>query len=517
MEKLAVSAAEFDAFKQAALVYAQPDAQKRVVVAQHARTLDGSIEWWLVKLGDSADPSLLAGLPDQQDAGDLMETCISMVSDDLSGGVAVLPGNSQQSQQQQPLRLVVHSSGATNDSWTEQEKRERASVQADVAELERDASGMQSFGELVALAESGVDSDRDKLSAKVGQLQGALLRLINSSTEVSSMTVEAHPSTVQGITALRSVLDSLLERAVLGQHAARAPDRVVRAFRRIRTLVLLKVRLLHLVDKDDCGSESDPFAGFAKMGRSQSIIELPLCLQRLQAAWVFSVPSSAGQILQFVMALQKVLLESLQAGVEWSDLSTYYCKVMRRVDQKAAGFAGKSLGKQEPPDARWARDPVHEWVAELMGARAQATITAGVEASIAAAQKGRPKNEVLDLTGDDGLRGLSKKEKQLIREKRERDNGGGGPGKPKKQPKGQQQRGQQQQQQQSQQQQQQQQQQQKGSPGGKKETFQEKKARVVEELVAEKGLVDGKKQCYFFHGQDGGCRFSAGECNQGYH
>ena len=66
------------------------------------------------------------------------------------------------------------------------------------------------------------------------------------------MTVEAAPSTVQGITALRSVLDALLERAVLGQSAARSSDRVVRAFRRVRTLMLLKVRLLHLLN---CSSD----------------------------------------------------------------------------------------------------------------------------------------------------------------------------------------------------------------------------------------------------------------------
>eukprot|EP00966_Prymnesium_polylepis_P220785 5106707-Prymnesium_polylepis.1 len=112
------------------------------------------------------------------------------------------------------------------------------------------------------------------------------------------MTVEASPSTVQGITALRGVLDSLLELAVLGQQAARSPDRrVVRAFRKIRTLVMLKVRLLHLMDKDDYGTDAAPLAGFAKMQRSQAMVELPLCLQRMQSARVFAVPASAGQIL----------------------------------------------------------------------------------------------------------------------------------------------------------------------------------------------------------------------------
>eukprot|EP00966_Prymnesium_polylepis_P120108 2775639-Prymnesium_polylepis.1 len=67
------------------------------------------------------------------------------------------------------------------------------------------------------------------------------------------------------------------------------------------------------------------------MQRSQAMVELPLCLQRMQSVfalqsvfavgirmqWVFAVPASAGQILQLGMALQKMLLESLQTGVEW--------------------------------------------------------------------------------------------------------------------------------------------------------------------------------------------------------
>ena len=179
-----------------------------------------------------------------------------------AGGGGGVPGNALQSAPQ-PVMVVVRSE-SSNDSLSEHEKRERSAVQSDVTELERDQEGMQSLGELVALAESSIDPDRKKLTKRVAQLQGALLRLVHSSTEVSSMTVEASPSTVQGITALRGVLDSLLERAVMGRQAARSPDRVVRAFRKIRTLVMLKVRLLHLMDKDDCGTDADPLAGFAK-------------------------------------------------------------------------------------------------------------------------------------------------------------------------------------------------------------------------------------------------------------
>eukprot|EP00966_Prymnesium_polylepis_P032435 754463-Prymnesium_polylepis.1 len=122
-----------------------------------------------------------------------METVLAIVASNVAGGGGGVPGSLLQSSQQ-PVRVVVRSE-SSNDSLSEHEKRERAAVQSDVTELERDPAGMQSLGELVALAEStGVDSDRKKLSKKVVQLQGAQLRLIHSSTEVSSMTVEASPS-----------------------------------------------------------------------------------------------------------------------------------------------------------------------------------------------------------------------------------------------------------------------------------------------------------------------------------
>jgi hypothetical protein len=185
------------------------------------------------------------------------------------------------------------------------------------------------------------------------------------------MTVEADPGTVQNVTVLRGVLDAMLERSVFGQLAVRQPDRVVRALRRVRTAVLIKVRLLHLVDKDDCGTDSDPPGRLRQTGRSEG--GTPAV--HSAASVGVGVLRAVGQILQFVSALQEQLLKSIEAGVGWKELSTYYCKVMRHVDQKAAGFAGQA-GKQEPPDARWAKEPMFEWVAELHGENTLSRISA---------------------------------------------------------------------------------------------------------------------------------------------
>ena len=138
-------------------------------------------------LGDAADPSLLAGLPDQQDAGELMETFLAMKAkkEKDAGGGGGVPSSALQSAPQ-PLRVVVRSE-SSNDSLSEHEKRERSAVQSDVTELERDQEGMQSLGELVALAESSVDPDRKKLTKKVAQLYK--VRCCASSTAVPKSAV----------------------------------------------------------------------------------------------------------------------------------------------------------------------------------------------------------------------------------------------------------------------------------------------------------------------------------------
>jgi hypothetical protein len=169
--------------------------------------------------------------------------------------------------------------------------------------------------------------------------------------------MEADPTTVQSLSKVRGVLDASRETAVFGQQATRASDRVIRALRMVRTFKLGKCKLLHLVDMGDSSAVDDPLSGFLKLQAAERGSQLSVCLQRRHSAWIFAVPSSSGQILQFITALQKQLLDCHKVGCEWKELSSFYAKVMRRADQQAAGFAGRATGKQEPPDPKWAHDP----------------------------------------------------------------------------------------------------------------------------------------------------------------
>eukprot|EP00966_Prymnesium_polylepis_P077350 1791758-Prymnesium_polylepis.1 len=77
----------------------------------------------------------------------------------------------------------------------------------------------------------------------------------------------------------------------------------------------------------------------------------------MQAAWIFANAPLSGSVVQAMTALQETLLEAINKGTEWDDISTFYRKWCRRV---GAGFAGQTGAAQEAPDPRWAKDPVFD-------------------------------------------------------------------------------------------------------------------------------------------------------------
>eukprot|EP00966_Prymnesium_polylepis_P334453 7389831-Prymnesium_polylepis.1 len=87
----------------------------------HHRTYDGAVEKWLKSMGAAADPAILAGLPDQQEAGDLLQTCVAMLPVDGAGGVSGASGSLHE--QQPPLHLSIRSDTGS-DALSEFERRE---------------------------------------------------------------------------------------------------------------------------------------------------------------------------------------------------------------------------------------------------------------------------------------------------------------------------------------------------------------------------------------------------------
>eukprot|EP00966_Prymnesium_polylepis_P174734 4043847-Prymnesium_polylepis.1 len=135
-------------------------------------------------MGAGADPAILGSLHPNQDAGDLLQTCLTMLGKTVpSSAPALSTVSSAQAASPAPIRFVVRSS---NDSETisEHEKRERGASQADMMELERDASGMAKLRSWARDAASGDDARREEIATAVeGEPAGALRRLLYGGPE----------------------------------------------------------------------------------------------------------------------------------------------------------------------------------------------------------------------------------------------------------------------------------------------------------------------------------------------
>ena len=149
-------------------------------------------------MGAAADPVLLAGLPAGQSAGDLLQTCLGMLQQANAATVTESAAVARP-----PLRVTVRSDQG-GDTLSELEKRERSAVQADVSALELDASAVAKLSQWSQWAAAGTEALVEQLSDAVStEPAGALKRLVLSSTEVSSVTVEAQPETVQLLSSVR--------------------------------------------------------------------------------------------------------------------------------------------------------------------------------------------------------------------------------------------------------------------------------------------------------------------------
>ena len=519
---LAKDSMEAEIFSRDVLAWIEADSSRREVISRHAAARASLVEKWLKGAGELLDPLLIAGNPPGQDAGGLLSIVLAArassgaaVGADGSTGVMSAGANTDQPRR---LSVVVHSSAADSATISEVERRERTQVQSDASSLQDDAASMTRLQLMVRSAEAG-DGGASLNKVVASEPEGTLSRLLYSGADISSVTVDAEPSTVHAISMVRGVLNSALERAVCGSNATQPSDRLIRSLGAIRLRRLGRVRLCHLLDMDDRGTAVAPLAEFAHMTTSDAITNFTMAFQRMQTAWVFAAPSHAAQAMTFVAALQRECLKALTAGTSWAEVGEYYAAVIRRADRKADGFAG-SPGMPEAPDPRWACDQAHEWVC-LLRNRAEAARKSQIA-----------KKERLEEMAE--YRKETDKMLAEVQRKAQKQSPGGSPGKHARGGRGKSGSGQQQWWQQDWEQQEWKQKPKgkgkgkdgkgKGKDGGKGKTgqlsdadFAAKRAEKQEELNTKHGQKDGKNPCFFHHGTPGGCRFSADDCKQGFH
>ena len=519
---LAKDSMEVDTFSSDVLAWIEADSSRREVISRHPAARASLIEKWLKGAGELLDPLLIAGNPPGQDAGGLLSIVLAArassgaaVGADGSTGVVSASAITEQPRR---LSVVVHSSAADSATMSEVERRERTQVQSDASSLQDDAASMTRLQLMVRSAEAG-DGGASLNKVVASEPEGTLSRLLYSGADISSVTVDAEPSTVHAIAMVRGVLNSALERAVCGSNATQPSDRLIRGLGAIRLRRLGRVRLCHLLDMDDRGTAVAPLAEFAHMTTSDAITNFTMAFQRMQTAWVFAAPSHAAQAMTFVAALQRECLKALTAGTSWAEVGEYYAAVIRRADRKADGFAG-SPGAPEAPDPRWASDQAHEWVC-LLRNRAEAARKSQIAKKERLEEMAEYRKETDKLLAE-------------VQRKAQKQSPGGSPGKHARGGRGKGGSGQQQWWQQDWEQQEWKPKPKgkgkgkdgkgKGKDGGKGKTghlsdadFAAKRAEKQEELNTKHGQKDGKNPCFFHHGTPGGCRFSADDCKQGFH
>jgi hypothetical protein len=539
--KKASNAAEFLQFAKDALSFSDLGDRALAVISTHEETRAREVEKWLKSFGDKADPAVLSSLPDGQTAGGLLARCLALrpaTPATVAPGDATVSLTGNNATLQQRVRLCVRSStGGESETVSEQEKRERMRVQADAMELESDEPAMQRLAAMADLADIGDDASREKLHDEVEkETDGALIRLLTTAVDMGAVSVDAEPSTMAMLDQTRSVLDASLERAVYGAHAPQPSDIVIRALRNVRLGRISKVRLLHLLDsKDSSWSIEAPLAGFASLPLATAATDFAQAVQYLQAAWILVMPTSSGQVMQFCTQLVTKVKEALTAGASWEDIGEFYKALMRRVDRVSSGFAGKHAAP-EPPDARWAKDAIFDWVAKLNRKITKADVKSEHSSEMSALKLqmqqlqqqiagGGKRNADQATSAQGGVVGLgpggqlSKKQKRDLL---------GITGTQTKQPTG---KGNgkttgQRQQQQTQQQQTQPQSQPQGQPAGtqragatgapgNKAPDPNSMRSQAKALTLELGMKDGKQPC-FFHHRGGGCKFDADSC-KGWH
>ena len=354
----AAAPGQWDTFLPDIMQIAVPDQVMRTIVLRRTETTLSKLEAWFKKLGDATDVFVIGCLPPaSQGAGELLNICFMALE------ALEKPMEHRSDQSRPPQRHLSIRMDNGGETFTTDEKRERANVQADLVEVADDEQLTDAVVKLAGMASTDSKTDKEAMCVKVRDLDdGAIRRLLFNAIDVFAVSVDVDPSLVRAFSAVRGVLDASLEKAVHGVDASSITDRERKALQCIRLGKLTKLRWLHLINKDDVGTTDNPFKSFAKLSKAECNSVLMRVVQRLQQAWIFSAPKHAGNILQLMGDLTSSINDGIEADMDWVHISTFVSKVMRRVCRQTEGFAGRSVAATEPPDRAWTKDTRFEWV-----------------------------------------------------------------------------------------------------------------------------------------------------------
>ena len=219
----------------------------------------------------------------------------------------------------------------------ESENRERQTLRGDIEHV-MTGNGIKELIALNSLREKG--STLDEIAGACAKITDPnLTRLIGSKGDIASaLHGMRDPRPLNMITNLRSALERRLERH-LHEDSAVLSDRYTKALRHLRTGNLQSLRLLHLIDKDDCGTAEEPLKQLTKNGASAEA-SLTLALNHMQAVISLAHPHLGGKAILFFGKLTARIsylrtrppeYETSLPRAEWPAISTWLAKVFSKV------------------------------------------------------------------------------------------------------------------------------------------------------------------------------------------
>ena len=249
------------------------------------------------------------------------------------------------SPQGQPFHLNISNTSPPKHS-TETERSERSQLSLDAAAVVADRACLDTLRALKTLKERGMNAEIEKAVGKISE--PGLMRLVNYDGELDNALKGGYPELAQLCMSLRDVCQQRLETAILGESANAPSSRMSTAFKNARLGRLLKVRLGHLIDMDDCGTLEDPLKQFSKSKPKEvAANHLNRALTRLQAIIQIAFPAVTGTVIIFFPKLLDKIDESINLGVEWTSISKWYLQILKLICKPVTRF---SIGDSRDTD-----------------------------------------------------------------------------------------------------------------------------------------------------------------------
>ena len=389
----AVDTAAFDAFLSNSYLITQPASTHPLAVSMGHPFWTSSLQTFLVSGGSISDAAAINGLPSLMSEGDLSVWLIDVKK---RIDTSALEESTKQSIAQQAAAMAAAMSAAMpsvssnphalpynvnvtvdsdqNKKASEVEQRQLSQLRLDAEYIISSPDALKVITDLIHLR---VLDDDSFFASKIAEVKDEhILRLVHSDLDITKALAGGYEAVAQHVHALRSVLERRLETAVLGRRSSSVSrsDRLVRAFRNIRRGNLSKLRILHVLDLDDSGTNEVPLKAFHSMSRSEAAAKIGTCLNRVTTALCICFPSKNGNIMFFISAFIERMQKIIQDGVAWPAINKYFKAIFGLATRPASRHAlGQGVWSAPDFQESWLHE-ASDFHDDLMEARMEAKV-----------------------------------------------------------------------------------------------------------------------------------------------